>query len=61
MVLKDGYVSTSGSPIKHDTELSIFHLQFFVLIGAIEPDTETRATALWYSNFENGSSYSLPL
>lgn len=25
MVPKDGYVSTSGSPIKHDTELSIFH------------------------------------
>lgn len=61
MVLKDGYVSTSGSPIKHDTELSIFHLQFFVLRVAIVPDIETRAPVLWYSNFENGPSYSLPL
>lgn len=61
MVPKDGYVSTSGSPIKHDTELSIFHLQFIVLRVAIVPDTETRAIVLWYSNFENGLSYSLPL
>lgn len=61
MVFKDGYVSTSGSPIKHDRDLSIFHLQFFVLRVAIVPDIEIRAPVLWYSNFENGPSYSLPL
>lgn len=61
MVPKDGYVSTGGSPIKHDTELSIFHPQFIVLRMAIVPDTEIRAMVLWHSNFENGLSYSLPL
>lgn len=59
--LKDGYVSICGFPIKHDAELSIFPLQFIVLRVTSVPAMETRVIVLFYSNFENGPSYLIPL
>ena len=59
--LKDEYMSICEFPVKHDTELSIFPLQFLVLRATMESAIEMRVIVLLYTNFENGPSHSLPL